>query len=108
MTIPPKRGSISQDSYVSIGLMVILLGAALWVSNTVSGIKETILPRLASMEEKIISIASDIALLRAQMSKYLTAGEVQGMIDSELRTHEKGVESRIDNMETRIRNLEGK
>lgn len=86
---PQEQGGITKDSYISIGLVALLLAAAFALWAMVSGVRTDLLPKLASLETEIRSISKNIDRIETAVTKST----------EDLRMRLKALEDRVNRLE---------
>lgn len=111
-----EAGGLSKESYVSIGLVTILIGAfvtaALWVTSQVGDIRTLVLPKVARIESDISTMVRDVAEIREWKNRLPSASDIQLLIDRAIKAHQVEsmavIDTKLEMLSERMRRIEGR
>jgi len=83
MTTPdtaPQR--FNSSSYVSIGLAVAIIGGVVVLRSEVSAVRNELLPKVATIEERVRGIALQMSALTSAVRNCVPREDIRAMIDA--------------------------
>ena len=100
----PPPGGINKQTYISLGMVVVLIAGAIGFYVEIGSVRSEIIPKIARIETKVESIAEDVRDLKNANHGRLTEAQVQALIQNAILP----LREKIDAHERRIDQLERK